>query len=637
MADNDQLFLDTSVEFLRNAGYEVLTAITFEEARQVLGDTWVHLAIVDLRLIDDEDERDTSGITIARDVAPAIPKIILTSYPGWTSVRDALTPASAAVDYIAKQEGIDVLLRRVKEVLEKHVTINWDLSVEWVEGDALSMAAHIEPWTTRELMLNRAGELEDLLRSLFLNVSHIRIAELLWRDDGRVAVKVVVFGAAQPIKAFVVTCGRADETLVTVRRFFEYVPRSLGSPIEHLESRQTVHFAGIKQAFPGSKAESVETLRRVFQGSEKRCAISLAGLFGVLAKWQHGQRIVDKERDLRAAYIDELAWTGHALDLDQIEMCVSRVINQMPALGLSAQRGSERTEFRLGKETYAYRDAVHAMERDLPNAGPAVLTYSPGLAVMDGVLVDPGGRAWLTEFSGTGPCPVYWNYITVEAAIRFDWHEPQPVEWLHEFERELVNTDLGRLSSQSVEMPLRKSVRLIQAVRRFAVHEVGGDTVQYHFGMLFQMAKRLQQFQGSVSLTPTELTRFAHLVIAASLTAEYLFEDVSFIGGPAKMVLDEPNQELEIGGRRIPLRGQSFLLLRSLYRNANQLCTRRHLIESVFSQPYDERDASQANRLNTAIRRLRERVEQDPDYPDFIITESNAGYRLVTSSASQSK
>ena len=49
-ADNGRDFLDTRTEFLENEGYTVLKAHTLEQARQMLTNAHVHLAILDIHM-----------------------------------------------------------------------------------------------------------------------------------------------------------------------------------------------------------------------------------------------------------------------------------------------------------------------------------------------------------------------------------------------------------------------------------------------------------------------------------------------------------------------------------------------------------------------------------------------------------
>jgi CheY-like chemotaxis protein len=121
-ADNDSDFLRTRVEFLEQEGYHVIPALNLTEARRVLERDGIDLAILDIRLEDDDDEKDVSGLILAKEVARSVPKIILTGFPSHKYVREALRPQleglPAAVDFVAKREGPETLLRAIRKALE---------------------------------------------------------------------------------------------------------------------------------------------------------------------------------------------------------------------------------------------------------------------------------------------------------------------------------------------------------------------------------------------------------------------------------------------------------------------------------------------------------------------------------------
>jgi two-component system KDP operon response regulator KdpE len=85
----------------------------------------------------------------------------------------------------------------------------------------------------------------------------------------------------------------------------------------------------------------------------------------------------------------------------------------------------------------------------------------------------------------------------------------------------------------------------------------------------------------------------------------------------------------------VPLKGHGYRLLEVLFQNADRRCTRQQLIEQAFGEKYDERDLSQISRLNTAIRRLREKIEPNPDQPQYLRSTPGGGYRLVPRGESQ--
>ncbi len=123
LADNDPDFLATWKEFLEQAGYAVIPASNPAEAKQKLEIGGIDLAILDIRLQNDDDDRDLSGLVLARKAALSVPKIILTSYPTFEYVREALRPQldvdglSVAVDFLEKREGPTALLSTVQDIL----------------------------------------------------------------------------------------------------------------------------------------------------------------------------------------------------------------------------------------------------------------------------------------------------------------------------------------------------------------------------------------------------------------------------------------------------------------------------------------------------------------------------------------
>jgi len=79
--ENDQTFGETGCDLLKRCGYRCLRAITPVQAEASLKSHQIDAAIIDVRLRDEEDREDWSGLTLARTVAErGIPVIILSAY-----------------------------------------------------------------------------------------------------------------------------------------------------------------------------------------------------------------------------------------------------------------------------------------------------------------------------------------------------------------------------------------------------------------------------------------------------------------------------------------------------------------------------------------------------------------------------
>ena len=79
-----------------------------------------------------------------------------------------------------------------------------------------------------------------------------------------------------------------------------------------------------------------------------------------------------------------------------------------------------------------------------------------------------------------------------------------------------------------------------------------------------------------------------------------------------------------IGNRKEQLTPQPFEILLYLYNHANEVCTKEELKEGPLKgEKYAE------GYLHTLIGRIRKVIEDDPENPCYLITEPNAGYRLI--------
>ncbi len=87
--------------------------------------------------------------------------------------------------------------------------------------------------------------------------------------------------------------------------------------------------------------------------------------------------------------------------------------------------------------------------------------------------------------------------------------------------------------------------------------------------------------------------------------------------------LDEPTMSVIVKGERISLKAKEFALLKCLYEHKNTIVTKDALFEEVWGDKFYS-DGT----LNVHIRKLREKLEKDPNTPDLIKTIWGTGYML---------
>lgn len=90
--------------------------------------------------------------------------------------------------------------------------------------------------------------------------------------------------------------------------------------------------------------------------------------------------------------------------------------------------------------------------------------------------------------------------------------------------------------------------------------------------------------------------------------------------------LDPAAYEVRLRGRPLSMPPREFELLHYLLLNADRVVTRRQIQRNVWRS---SGDAPMTNTLTVHIKRLRQRLGDDPDNPGIILTVRGVGYRLV--------
>jgi DNA-binding response OmpR family regulator len=622
-ADNDPDFLETRSEFLEKAGYKVVKATSPTDAERCLRDMWTPIAILDVRLVDDDDEKDLSGVTLAEsDLCRSLTKVMLTNYP--SPLLNALLAIEKGdrqqrmVAVLDKKDGYEVLLQTLEKAFKEYAHINFSLTPDWQATTPPDLAWHLEPELKeeRERLLNRAEELEDLFRRLFYDWERIRIDRVLWQREGRVALTVFAFKDAA-MDSFVVVCGENARVMAEAERWRTFAPKAQGETSTTLAHQaETTHFAANAYALARqADLETVRSLEEVYRaGDRKLFTQAVETLFEeTLAAWQPGPPL-PAAHALEELYRARLGLTAERIAPQAIRARWQKLVQYVPEL----------------KTNVPDPEPIVALLQAATTEQPTLKIKSPGTLTGDDILVDANGRAWLTDFADAGDVPQFWNFVALESAIRFDWLEERELMRLQEVEKCLLDDDrFSKLGPEGIEsVAARQAVRFIQPIRRLAARAVGKEYWQYHLGIFFHAARRLADFDPAVPPMLNQRARLVHALLAMAQIAAKIGqrEREVMVKGERGLRVDEDGVKRD--GKRISVRGQSLDLLMYLASPPNQLRTQRDIIENVLKEQFDAHDKTQITRLHAAVRRLREKIEYDADHPRYLLTESN-GYRLV--------
>jgi len=89
--------------------------------------------------------------------------------------------------------------------------------------------------------------------------------------------------------------------------------------------------------------------------------------------------------------------------------------------------------------------------------------------------------------------------------------------------------------------------------------------------------------------------------------------------------VDLVRRAVRVGKKDVKLSPKEYELLRVLVQHAGKVLTHKFLLGELWDEPTD------AQYLRVYVRQLRQKVEPDPERPQYILTETGIGYRLRVS------
>jgi len=100
--------------------------------------------------------------------------------------------------------------------------------------------------------------------------------------------------------------------------------------------------------------------------------------------------------------------------------------------------------------------------------------------------------------------------------------------------------------------------------------------------------------------------------------------DEILTGGPVEM--DVARHEIRIDGEPVAFPPKEFELLQVFLTRKGRLLTREHLIEEIWGYDY----VGDTKTLDVHVKRIRQKIEDDPHAPTFLLTVRGLGYKFVS-------
>jgi two-component system KDP operon response regulator KdpE len=92
-----------------------------------------------------------------------------------------------------------------------------------------------------------------------------------------------------------------------------------------------------------------------------------------------------------------------------------------------------------------------------------------------------------------------------------------------------------------------------------------------------------------------------------------------------ELEIDLDKQAVQVDGSLLQLTPHEFRLLRLFALNEGKLLTHRKILNEVWGAAYQ----TESHYLHVYVSQLRHKIERDPARPQYLLTETGAGYRFV--------
>jgi len=182
LADDDHDYRESLRQLLELDDYVVEEAASVEEAWDKLETTTLDLALVDLRFSDHMNDRDFSGLKVAKSAAErGVPCIIVTAFPSVEAARLALRSRGAdplAVDLVPKKDGPQAILDAIAVILTRtraqqgeasgSIEVNLELGLATLRGQPLTLSR--QQYSLLAFLYARNGAVcssEELIKAVY--------------------------------------------------------------------------------------------------------------------------------------------------------------------------------------------------------------------------------------------------------------------------------------------------------------------------------------------------------------------------------------------------------------------------------------------------------------------------------------
>ncbi len=526
VVDDLEKWREQLVETLLRDGFYADAASTTAEVLQRLDETFYHLLLLDIRLVD-ADPSNQEGIGLLgeldkRGVSEATKVIILSAYGTPEQMRTAFKDHKVA-DFLSKDKFTKQLfLESVQQVFSKEVNINLTLDVHWQQVSGPEQAVlNLEVNGTRvkrntPLQSRIAVELDDLLCRLFQQAESVLLRPLAPGQSGTGVLWAQPFYITGGGRAMVVKFGNFRKIEEEYHNFKKYVQPFIGGgrSTAVLDLRRTPHLGGIMYSLLGATNDELEDFGSFYchaNVSQIREALDRLFLDTCSAWYANPGQL--HPHDLTADYKQLLGFTP-----EKLEQALSE--------HLKSVQGKHKLYFKSLNSERAFTNPLLAMSGQ-SLVRPTYICTTHGDFNQHNLLIDKTGHTWLIDFQRTGQGHILRDIAKLDSEVLFQLlasEESTLEECLHMEEVLCSIKHFSQLEQLAANLPTENQalakaystvVHLRILARKLVAQNPSDDISEYYIALFYNAVNTLRFY----SLPPRQRE---HGLLCASLLADRL-------------------------------------------------------------------------------------------------------------------
>jgi CheY-like chemotaxis protein len=407
IVDNNERVQKMYKELITHWGYTPVIAQgvgngLLEDAKRKVREHRCQLALIDLRLVDDLDEEDDSGLKLVPEIKPAISLIVSASVE-IENIRKS--DEIGAASYIGKGEGPKVLKEKLEREAGKLCASRKEIAI----GPA-GILAHIANVLCENVPFEYHDQVTDAFVRLFPNAKSLQLKRLTTEASMTVprpkSVILKVFeDNKQPV---IVKLARAYKMSIEVDRFQKYIQGYLKGYFHPLLSNPTILWDLGGAIYTSLGSTDSNTFSKFYnEASVADIEYSLTHFFGQTWSPLYTELKQCRNVSLYREYCK--VWGREWYE----RACKFRSLNSGEIFGKEFLKGKTP----IDPIAWIQENIEEAMSEDRSIIASTALAITHGDLHGDNLLIDDNRNAWVIDFERSGEGHILQDFIELEGDI----------------------------------------------------------------------------------------------------------------------------------------------------------------------------------------------------------------------------